>query len=442
MNQLPAAQKERRSVEALLRDPKVIKGLEGVATQYLTPDRMARIAVNAIRRTPKLADCNPQSVLGAVMLSCSLGLEPNTPMGQAYLIPYDKRGKLPDGKWGVIDTECQFIIGYRGFISLAKRNPRLVKLYAATVHEYDDFDFCEGSESFLKFRPAMKKRGAAIGAFCFTKERGEFGDTDSATVLPMEELEKIRSCSETYNFLAKSASNADTDYSRKKAEEKLADTPWVKWFGEMAAKSAIRRHVKQLDLTAHLSAAVAIDEAGDSGPLDMSRMMDADYTRAVVDGEELPEVIEQEQAAPQIQAPPKERIATPTKHTKPKPAPAKTTTAPAAPVKQTQAPEWLIYGADGKVGFCLGTPEEWAETMIDWVSNQDDLDELTAILDHTRTIADQALQLLPAATNKAITAAITAKRAELQAAQSIPHDPETGEIFDTDDLSDALDFSE
>lgn len=297
-NNAPALQepKKRNSVVDLLRDPKTIAGMEAVATKYLTAERMTKIVINAIHRTPKLAQCNPQTLLGSVMLSCSLGLEPNSPMGLAHLIPFDKRGKNPQtGQWEVISTDVNFIIGYKGYIALAKRNPNLVKLYASTVHENDLFEYMEGSESFLKFQPAMLGRGEPIGAFCFTKERGEFGDIDAATVLPMDELEKIRSCSETYNFLSKGVENAKNEYQQKKAQQKLEDTPWVKWFGEMAAKSAIRRHVKQLDLTAHLAAAVAIDESAETGRMDMSRMVDADYTRAVAAGETTPELEEQEE---------------------------------------------------------------------------------------------------------------------------------------------------
>lgn len=293
MSKAPALaepQKRNRGVVDLLRDPSAVKGLEAVATKYLTPDRMAKIAVNAIHRTPKLAECNPQTLLGAVMLSCSLGLEPNTPMGQAYLIPFDRRGKLPDGSWGVIGTDVNFIIGYKGYVALAKRNPKMVKLYAATVHENDLFEYMEGSESFLRFRPSMLQRGAPIGSFCFTKEHGEYGDVDASTVLPMEEIEKIRSCSETFGFLSRNLENADNDYKRKKAQEKLDDTPWVKWFGEMAAKSAIRRHVKQLDLTAHLAAAAVVDEVGETGRIDMSKMVNPDYTRAITEGETEPDI--------------------------------------------------------------------------------------------------------------------------------------------------------
>ena len=67
--QLPAARQKNKTIIDLLRDDKVIKGLSGVATKYLDAERMTRIAVNAVRRTPKLMECDPHSLLGAVMFS-------------------------------------------------------------------------------------------------------------------------------------------------------------------------------------------------------------------------------------------------------------------------------------------------------------------------------------------------------------------------------------
>lgn len=71
--------------------------------QVMTPERFTRIALSAVSNTPKLGNCTPQSFLGAMMNAAQLGLEPNTPLGQAYLIPFENRKK------GV--TECQFQIG-------------------------------------------------------------------------------------------------------------------------------------------------------------------------------------------------------------------------------------------------------------------------------------------------------------------------------------------
>ena len=65
----------------------------------MTPERFTRIALSAVSNNAKLASCTPQSFLAAMMNAAQLGLEPNTPLGQAYLIPYG--------------GACQFQIGYK-----------------------------------------------------------------------------------------------------------------------------------------------------------------------------------------------------------------------------------------------------------------------------------------------------------------------------------------
>ena len=88
-----------------------IKQMEGEIKKALpsvmTPERFTRITLSALSTNPKLAQCTPQSFLGAMMTAAQLGLEPNTPLGQAYLIPYwnSKQNRL----------ECQFQLnGDRG----------------------------------------------------------------------------------------------------------------------------------------------------------------------------------------------------------------------------------------------------------------------------------------------------------------------------------------
>lgn len=82
-----------------------IKSMEGEIKKALpsviTPERFTRMVLSAISVNPTLGSCTPQSFLGAMMSAAQLGLEPNTPLGQAYLIPYRNKG---------ID-EVQFQIG-------------------------------------------------------------------------------------------------------------------------------------------------------------------------------------------------------------------------------------------------------------------------------------------------------------------------------------------
>ena len=208
-----------RTILQLLDDPRVGQGIQAVAGKYLNPDRMLRLCVGAIKRTPRLLQCDPSSVLGAMMTSAALGLEPNTVQQQAFLIPYKRRQKVGDD-W--VDVyECQFQIGYRGYITLAYRHPRVRTMEAHAIHERDHWKHQIGSRSFLEFSPALKDRGETVAAFSYVSlhEGGEL-----SVVLPMEELAKIRDRSETYRSAVRAIEQADEDWKRKKAAEALQ---WV-----------------------------------------------------------------------------------------------------------------------------------------------------------------------------------------------------------------------
>src|SRR3546814_19566316 len=74
----------------LREDPRIGKGIAAVAGKYFTPDKFLSLAVNAVKKTPKLALCDTQSVLDAFMASAQLGLDPNTVQQQAFLNPTKK----------------------------------------------------------------------------------------------------------------------------------------------------------------------------------------------------------------------------------------------------------------------------------------------------------------------------------------------------------------
>lgn len=61
----------------------------------MSTERFQRVALTAFNENKDLQQCDVISFLAAMMQSAQLGLEPNTPLGQAYLIPYNtKRGKM------------------------------------------------------------------------------------------------------------------------------------------------------------------------------------------------------------------------------------------------------------------------------------------------------------------------------------------------------------
>lgn len=76
--------------------------IEAALPSVITPERFTRMALTAISSNPKLAKCTPKSFMGALMNAAQLGLEPNTPLNQAYLIPYKNKKEI---------YEAQFQIG-------------------------------------------------------------------------------------------------------------------------------------------------------------------------------------------------------------------------------------------------------------------------------------------------------------------------------------------
>ena len=120
----------------------------------ITPERFTRIVTTAISSNPKLAETTPESFLGAMMTAAQLGLEPNTPLGQAYLIPFRNHGKL----------ECQFQLGYKGLIDLAYRSGQVSIIQAHEVREGDEFSYEFGLDPKLTHKPALHDRG---DVFCY-----------------------------------------------------------------------------------------------------------------------------------------------------------------------------------------------------------------------------------------------------------------------------------
>ncbi len=158
-------------------EPEIARALPSV----ITPERFTRMALNALNNTPKLAECTQMSFLGALMSAAQLGLEPNTPLGQAYLIPFKNKSVL----------ECQFQIGYKGLLDLVYRNDMVQTVQAQAVYENDTFSYALGLNSDLIHVPALNERGEMIAFYALFKlENGGYGKEDgnqeSAEIYPSE----------------------------------------------------------------------------------------------------------------------------------------------------------------------------------------------------------------------------------------------------------------
>lgn len=228
------ATQEQKSVQksgkpSTLRD--YIKQMEGEIAKALptviTPERFTRMVLTALSTDKKLELCTPQSFLGAMMTAAQLGLEPNTPLGQAYLIPYKNKGVL----------ECQFQIGYKGLIDLAYRSGEVEIIQAQVVYENDEFDYELGLDPKLKHKPAKDNRGNPIYYYAIFKTKsGGYGF-------------EVMSINDIKGHAKKYSQSYSSEYS-----------PWQKNFDEMAKKTVLKRVLKYAPLKSDFVRAIAVDE--------------------------------------------------------------------------------------------------------------------------------------------------------------------------------------
>ncbi|WP_340011757.1 recombination protein RecT [Paenibacillus sp. FSL H7-0690] len=209
--------------------------------KHLTPDRLLRIATTSIRTNPKLKVCSPESLLGAVMQCAQLGLEPSI-LGHAYLIPYKNKG---------VD-ECQFQIGYKGLIELARRTGQISSIMAQAVHQNDEFEYEYGINEKLRHVPADGDRGPVVKYYSYAK----FKDGG-------------------YSFMVMSRN--DIVIHRDKFSKAKNFGPWVDHFDEMAKKTVLKSLMKYMPISVEFQRAVDQDETTkyfDSSAENMSEIVD------------------------------------------------------------------------------------------------------------------------------------------------------------------------
>lgn len=223
--QMSAAKAEKKTMQAYIKamEPAIKKALPSV----ITPERFTRMVLSALSSTPKLAECSPQSFLAAMMTAAQLGVEPNTALGQAYLLPYRNHGQM----------ECQFQLGYKGLIDLAYRSGEVSVIQAHTVYENDVFEYELGMDPKLRHVPAKADRGDAVAYYAMfkTKDGG-------------------------YGFEVMSVDDVQRHAQRYSKSYGSGSSPWRSNFDEMAKKTVLKRALKYAPLKSDFVRGVAQDE--------------------------------------------------------------------------------------------------------------------------------------------------------------------------------------
>lgn len=189
----------------------VIKSLEIYTSQiaqalpkHIKPERVIMMTVDVMERNPKLKECSPQSVLGSLMQAAVLGFRPSPALGECYFIPYGK--------------ECQFQIGYRGWLSLARRSGEIKTVFAECVFANDHFKRTLGLFPSLEHEPAEDNRGAFKGVYAV-----------------------VHYLSGGYNAVYLTAAEVDKLRRRNPFQKDTPTGAWATDFEEMAKAKAIKK---------------------------------------------------------------------------------------------------------------------------------------------------------------------------------------------------------
>lgn len=243
--------KEIKSAKVVVREkidqmiPELKKALPNIG---ITAERMARMTLTAMNNNPKLYECNIQSLMAAMVQSASLGLEPNSPLGQAYLIPYK-------------DT-VNFQIGYKGILELCYRTKQYKSIYAKEVYKNDVFEFEYGLEPKLRHKPAVKPEGDPIYYYAV------YVLDNNGTGFEVMSKEQVDLHSKKYS----------------QAVQKGWTSPWKTDFDSMALKTVLKKALRYAPKSSEVSKAIAVDETSGKFNDDMSDIV-PEYNTEIIEQE-------------------------------------------------------------------------------------------------------------------------------------------------------------
>jgi recombination protein RecT len=255
--------------------------LTAVLPRHLSADRIIKMALSTVMRSPDLHACTPVSIVKSVISAAEMGLEVGGFLGEAYILPFSNKKKVRDGNvWKEAKvTEAQLIPGYKGLLKLARQTGDISEVYATVVDEEEYkrglFRVTLGTERSIEHTMLLEGRSGELFA--------------------VYAVVKFKDGSRHFEVLTK----AMVEGIRGRSKAAHAG-PWVTDYHAMAKKTAIKQALKTVTLSPEkprdLAAAMALaaDDAADAGEAFRSELADT----IDAEGEE----VREESTAPQTRA--------------------------------------------------------------------------------------------------------------------------------------------
>lgn len=304
--------------------------------QQRRAERFARVCVTAFRQNAKLQQCSAGSILGAMMTCAQLDLEPNTPSGLAYLIPYGR--------------ECQFQVGYRGLLQLMYRSGAIASFNADVVYkgevEQGLFRYTSGIHPSIEHEINLLDNSARSG--------------DPKDIIAAYAAVTLKSGEPVMRLVTRK------EIEQARAQSGGRSPAWRDHYAAMAIKTAIKRLASWLPSTKMDEAFAAEDkyieaeakpvESGQTGiSLEtMNAMLQAGQAQAVEAPQEAPAIEQAPAPAPEpVQAQPA-----------PEPAPAPKPEPKAAP-KQAERPAAFRPAQEAQAQTYVSIDSEFDDWLAD-----------------------------------------------------------------------------
>lgn len=260
----PVKEQPKTLIE-LLSDPGQKEQLAAALPPGLTAERFTRVALTAVKTNPDLLELGQtpegrMSFMHAIHRCAQMGLEPNSDLGHAYLLPF-RMGQERK-------MQLQFILGYKGILELASRSGRLARIDVHEVYENDEYECSYGVGGKLFHRPTLGDRGKIICYYGYA----EFQDGGYYyEMLTLEDIEKRKNRSASVKAKRKS--------------------PWDTDPIAMSKKTVVRSMAPYLRLSTEVLEAIQLDEQviEEDGK---SKFIDVEVVEPPVQQQPAPEAIE------------------------------------------------------------------------------------------------------------------------------------------------------
>lgn len=228
------AQLARKTLAQQLNEPTMLAELRRALPRHVTPEKMSRIVLTALRTTRDLDKSTPESFFGCVMQSAQLGLEVNTPNGHAYLIP------RRNSRAGTID--CTLIVGYQGMIELALRSGKVEKIWTRVVRDGDHFKVKYGLEEDIEHEPAID------------------GERESRPITYVYAVAQLTTGAKVFEVLSTAQVN-----ERRKRSAAGNSGPWQTDYEAMVRKTAVRSLFKWIPKSSEMAMVESLEDRAESG---------------------------------------------------------------------------------------------------------------------------------------------------------------------------------